>query len=115
MARGGGRINLARASAATTTFDPMSLSFGISNGKRQVDETITVTVTNLSGSARTLTLSESDPALTLSATSVPLGANGTATFGVTLKARGQASGEGDVTVSDGTTTFLIPFWYSTGN
>ena len=115
MARGGGRINLARASAATTTFDPMSLSFGISNGKRQVDETITVTVTNLSGSARTLTLSESDPALTLSATSVPLGANGTATFGVTLKARGQASGEGDVTVSDGTTTFLVPFWYSTGN
>ncbi|MDQ4036608.1 MAG: S8 family serine peptidase [Chloroflexota bacterium] len=115
MARGGGRINLARASGATTAFDPMSLSFGISNGKRQVDETITVTVTNLSGGAKTLTLSESDPALSLSAPSVPLAAGGTATFSVTLKARGQASGEGDVTVSDGTTTFLVPFWYSTGN
>lgn len=115
MERGGGRIDLARASAATTTFDPMSLSFGVSNGNRKVNETITVTVTNLSSAAKTLTLSEADGALSLSTTSVALPANGTATFEVGLSARGTAQAEGDVTVSDGTTTFLIPFWYSTGN
>ena len=115
MARGGGRINVARASAATTTFDPMSVSFGVSNGNRTVSETIKVTVTNLSATAKTLTLSESNAALSLSATSLPLGANGTATFSVTLATRGPASAEGDITVSDGTTTFLVPFWFSNGN
>ena len=115
MARGGGRINLARASGATTTFDPMSLSFGISNGNRTVTETITVTVTNLSDTPKTLTLSESNAAISLSATSLPLGASGTATFSVTLATRGPASAEGDITVSDGTTTYLMPFWFSNGN
>src|SRR5690606_1313410 len=46
MERGGGRIDLERASAATTTFDPMSLSFGVSKGNRPVSKTITVTVNN---------------------------------------------------------------------
>ena len=115
MARGGGRINLARASAATTTFDPMSLSFGVSNGNRTVNETISVTVRNLSATPKTLTLSESNAALSLSTTSLPLGASGTATFSVTLATRGPASAEGDITVSDGTTTFLLPFWFSNGN
>ena len=115
MARGGGRINLERASAATTTFDPMSLSFGISNGKRQVDEKITVTVRNLSGSAKSLSLSESDSALALSTSSVALPANGTATFSVTRASRGQARGEGDGTVSHGSTTVHIPLWDSNGN
>ncbi len=115
MERGGGRIDLARASAATTTFDPMSLSFGVSNGNRNVNETISVTVTNLSSAAKTLTLSEADAALSLSTSSVTLPANGTATFEVHLSAQGPAQAEGDVTVNDGTTTFLIPFWYSTGN
>ena len=115
MDRGGGRIDLARAGTATTTFDPMSLSFGISNGNRPVNETITVTVRNLSASAKTLTLSESDPNLSLSTTSVPLPASGTATFSVSISTRGPAAAEGDVTISDGTTTHLIPFWYSNGN
>ncbi|MCV0403203.1 MAG: S8 family serine peptidase [Chloroflexi bacterium] len=115
MERGGGRIDLARASAATTTFDPMSLSFGVSNGNRKINQTITVTVKNLSGAAKTLSLSESDAALSLSTTSVSLPANGTATFDVTLSARGPNQAEGDVTVNDGTTEYLIPFWYSTGN
>lgn len=48
-------------------------------------------------------------------TSVPLPASGTATFSVSLATRGPAMAEGDVTISDGTTTFLVPFWYSNGN
>jgi subtilisin family serine protease len=115
MDRGGGRIDLARAGAATTTFDPMSLSFGISNGNRPVNETINVTVRNLSASAKTLTVSESDPNLTLSATSVSLPASGTATFSVSLSTRGPATAEGDLTINDGTTIYLVPFWYSNGN
>ena len=114
MDRGGGRIDLARASAATTTFDPMSLSFGISNGNRQVNETISVTVTNLSATAKTLSLSGGTDAMSYPST-VEVAANGQATFEVSLSTRGPAQAEGDVTANDGTTTFLIPFWYSTGN
>jgi minor extracellular serine protease Vpr len=114
MDRGGGRIDLARASAATATFDPMSLSFGISNGNRPVNETISVTVRNLSGSAKNLTISGGTAAMTFPANvSVPAG--GTATFEVSLSTRGPAAAEGDLTVTDGSETFLIPFWYSNGN
>ena len=114
MDRGGGRIDLARASAATVTFDPMSLSFGISNGNRPVNETISVTVRNLSATAKTLTISGGTSAMTFPS-SVALPAGGTATFDVDLATRGPAQAEGDLTVNDGTTTYLIPFWYSNGN
>lgn len=114
MDRGGGRIDLARASAATATFDPMSLSFGVSNGNRPVNETISVTVRNLSATAKTLSLSGGTSAMTFPAT-VALPASGTATFEVGLATRGPAQAEGDLTVSDGTSTYLIPFWYSNGN
>jgi minor extracellular serine protease Vpr len=114
MARGGGRINLERASAATATFDPMSLSFGISNGNRPVNETISVTVRNLSGSAKNLAISGGTSAMSYPA-NVAVGANGTATFEVSLSTRGPAEGDGDLTVTDGSETFLIPFWYSNGN
>jgi minor extracellular serine protease Vpr len=115
MDRGGGRIDLVRASAATTTFDPMSLSFGISNGNRPNVVTIAVTVRDLSGGGKNLTLSESDPNITLSSLTLIVPPGGTATFSATLTTRGAVSAEGDITVSDGTTTFLLPFWYSTGN
>jgi minor extracellular serine protease Vpr len=114
MARGGGRINLERASAATSTFDPMSLSFGISNGNRPVNETISVTVTNLSGVAKTLSISGGTADMSFPAT-VDVGASAQATFEVSLSTRGAASGDGDLTVTDGTESFLIPFWYSNGN
>ena len=113
MARGGGRINLERASAATTTFDPMSLSFGISNGNRPVEETIAVTVTNLAASPKTLSISGGTSAMRYPAT-VAVGAGGQATFEVSLSTRGPAEAEGDLTVTDGTETFLIPYWYSNG-
>ena len=114
MDRGGGRIDLARASAATVTFDPMSLSFGISNGNRPVNESISVTVRNLSATAKELSISGGTEAMTFpSNVTVPGG--GTATFIVSLATRGFAEEEGDLTISDGTTTYLVPFWYSNGN
>jgi minor extracellular serine protease Vpr len=109
MDRGGGRIDLARASAATATFDPMALSFGVSNGNRPVNETISVTVRNLSATAKTLSLSGGTSAMTFPAT-VTLPASGTVTFDVGLATRGAAPAEGDLTVSDSTATYLIPFW-----
>lgn len=115
MARGGGRINLERAFDASATFDPMSLSFGIHQGNRRVNETITVTVRDLSGSGQSLTLTEGDANLSLSTGTLAVPAGGTATFSVTLDVRGPSGAEGDVTVSDGSTTYLIPFHYSTGN
>ena len=114
MDRGGGRIDLARASAASATFDPMSLSFGISNGNRRVNETISVTVRNLSGSAKNLTISGGTADMSFPA-NLAVPANGTATFTVSLSTRGPAAAEGDLTVTDGSETFLIPFWYSNGN
>jgi hypothetical protein len=56
-----------------------------------------------------------DANLALSTTTLSVPAGGTATFSVTLTARGAAGAEGDVAVSDGVTTYLLPFWYSTGN
>ncbi|GAA5164076.1 S8 family serine peptidase [Ornithinimicrobium tianjinense] len=115
LERGGGRIDLERAAAATTTFDPMSLSFGVHKGNKPVSRTITVTVTNHADAHKMLTLSEGDPALTLSTDELHLPPGESGTFSVTLNARGVASGGGDITVTDGTTTQLLPFYYSTGN
>lgn len=115
MDRGGGRIDLVRAFAAETTLDPMSLSFGLHHGNRQVNESITVTVTNLSDGSKTYEIAESDPLLELSTTSLTLAAGASGEFTVSFSARGATLSEGDVTVSDGTTTHLVPFRYSTGN
>jgi minor extracellular serine protease Vpr len=115
MDRGGGRIDLVRAFDAETTFDPMSLSFGSHNGNRQVSESITVEVWNLSETSKTYSITTADPNLSLSTEVLMVAAGATGTFTVTLSVRGGSLSEGDVSVSDGTTTHLIPFWYSTGN
>lgn len=114
MERGGGRIDLANASAADITFDPMSLSFGITKGNRPVTTTITVTVKNLSEVSQDLEISTEDDRLSLSDDGLTLAAGEMASFDVTLSARGSAHAEGDVTVSVGDTDYLIPFWYSVG-
>jgi subtilisin family serine protease len=114
LERGGGRIDLARASAATTTFDPMSLSFGVSNGNKPVGKSITVTVSNLTEAGKTLSISENSDYLTVPET-VRVPASGTATFEVRLSVRGAVTDEGDLTISDGDETFLVPYYFSTGN
>lgn len=115
LVRGGGRINVDRALDAEATMSPMSLSLGRHNGSRQVNVSIDFTVKNLADSPTTFTISEGDPKLTLSATSITVPAGGTGTFEVTLSARGAFTSGGDVTVSGGGHTYLVPFWYSTGN
>jgi minor extracellular serine protease Vpr len=115
LARGGGRINIDRALDAEATFSPMSLSFGRHNGSRQVNVSIEVTVTNWAGSSTEFSISESDAKLSLSEDSLTIAAGQSDTFTVSLSARGVWSGDGDVTVSGGGHTYLIPLWYSTGN
>jgi minor extracellular serine protease Vpr len=115
LARGGGRIDVERALSAGATFDPMSLSFGRHTGSKQVNVSIEVTVKNLTGSETTYSISEDDDNLQLSTDSLTLQGGQTGTFTVSLSARGAEEGDGDVTVSDGTNTYLIPLWYSTGN
>ncbi|HSH21042.1 MAG TPA: S8 family serine peptidase, partial [Candidatus Caenarcaniphilales bacterium] len=115
LTRGGGRINVERALDAEATFNPMSLSFGRHNGSREVNVSIEVTVKNLSGSPTQFTISESDPNLELSSGSLTVGAGQTGNFTVSLSAQGPATGGEDVTVTGGGHTYLIPFWYSTGN
>ncbi|RIK15490.1 MAG: hypothetical protein DCC50_07935 [Acidobacteria bacterium] len=114
LQRGGGRIDLARASAATTTFDPASLSFGESKGNKPVSRSITVTVTNLSDAGTTLSLSGGSAHLSFPET-VTVAGDGTATFEVTLSARRSGPVEGDIAITDGSQTYLMPFYYSTGN
>jgi minor extracellular serine protease Vpr len=115
LARGGGRIDVEAALDADATFNPMSLSFGRHTGNKQVNVSIEVTVKNLTGSQTTYSISEDDDNLSVSPGTVNVGPNGTGTFTVSLSARGAHTGDGDVTVTDGTNTYLIPLWYSTGN
>ncbi|MER3418038.1 MAG: hypothetical protein C4343_02775 [Chloroflexota bacterium] len=56
MAQGGGRENLSRAANATVFFDPVSASFGKINASRNVPTSMSVAVTNTSGSSVTFTL-----------------------------------------------------------
>jgi hypothetical protein len=91
----------------------MSLSFGVSNGNKPVSKTITVTVTDLSGADRTLDVSGGSSHLTFP-TTVHV-EDGTATFDVTLNARGAHTVEGDLVLEGDGEEFLVPFYYSTGN
>lgn len=116
MTRGGGRIDLAQASTASATFDPMSLSFGSHRGNKQVSVSIPVTVRNLSASSQTFTITVGDPNLSLDTSSLTVAGGGTGTFTVSLSVRGVTDTfEGDVSVSNGGRTYLVPFWYSVGN
>jgi hypothetical protein len=95
---------------------PASLSFGRHNGSRQVNVSIQVTVRNLTNAGQAYTISESDPRLSLSTSSLSVPGGGTGTFTVSLSARGSTGNVGgDVTVSGGGGTHLLPYWYSVGN
>ena len=118
MVRGGGRIDVFRASSATTTFAPMSLSLGLWRGTRTADRTITVTVRNLSGSSHSYSVRESDANLTVSPSSFTLAAGATTTFSVRLVGSGTGQIQGDVriveTTGNATRTYRMPYWYWTG-
>lgn len=117
LTRGGGRVDLEAAMNATAAFAPASVSFGLRRGSAPVSESRTVTLFNASGSARTYTIAVSspEPGVSIIAGPSPLvvSAGGTATFTVSLTiARTVPSGdyEGDITVTSGGSTMLIPWW-----
>lgn len=56
MAQGGGRENLTEAASATVFFDPVSVSFGKIDASRNVPTSMSIAVTNTSGSSVTFHL-----------------------------------------------------------
>ncbi len=118
LTRGGGRVDLAAAKDAPGAFAPVSVSFGLQKGMAPVNESRTVTVFNTStSSSRTYSVSVISPApgvsITVSTGSLTVSANGTATFTANLTVvRSVPSGdyEGDITVTSGGKTMLIPWW-----
>ncbi|GAB6875328.1 S8 family serine peptidase [Thermaerobacter litoralis] len=89
LARGGGRIDLARAHATPVTLDPVSISFGYFNGNAPVSGEQALTLHNVSGTRQTCTVTvvrdATDPAVTVSAGSVTLDPGAYATLTVSME------------------------------
>jgi minor extracellular serine protease Vpr len=122
LTRGGGRIDLAAARATSATLFPSSISFGYWSGNAFVNSVRRVTITNVSGAAKTFSLVvEGSPAglVSVSPSSVTLANGASATVTVTLvggKAATLASGryEGDLVVRNGGVTLRAP-WFALVN
>lgn len=119
LVRGGGRIDLAAASATPATIVPSSASFGLYNGNTSVGGTFRFQITNVSGSIKTFSfaVSGNGPAglVTASPGNVTLANGASASVTLTLsggKASSLASGDysGDVTVTSSDPTLRVP-WF----
>ena len=113
LARGGGRVDVVEAFAADTWFDPVSVSFG-GDGNKPVSGSVKVTVKDIDGAADSCSVSVAgSPYVSVSPSTVSVGAGGTTTFTVSLNAgRSLAPGylSGDVTLVCGATTLKAP-WF----
>jgi subtilisin family serine protease len=137
MAQGGGREDLTEAANTDFAFWPTSASYGRISATRTSSTPITVQVTNLTGTATTLSLAEAkfvpapttgagaissiynagsingdDPAVTLSTNSLVVPANGSATFTIRIRA-GLAIGtrvQGWVTLTGGGAEYQVAYW-----
>jgi hypothetical protein len=117
---GGGRIDLARASAVSATLSPASLSFGIIKLKRSdIEATLDLNITSLVDGQNTFTISvrQLDPGdgvnVTPSTVSVSLtrGQTGTVTIRNTALAGSQRRDyTGYVLVTGGGQTLHVPYW-----
>jgi minor extracellular serine protease Vpr len=108
LARGGGRIDLVEAFNAATFFDPVSVSFGEIIGNRKVSASVTVDVTGSPVSSAEVITNEGDPGLVVTS---QVDANGDLV--VSLEAsRTVPNGQydGDVRVTAGGQTYLVPWW-----
>jgi minor extracellular serine protease Vpr len=116
LARGGGRVDLVAATATPLTLDPATASFGFVGGNRMANATVAVSVHNISGSARSCTVSVTGPSIvSASPSTLTMNSGDTATLTVTLdagKANLTTSGDydGDVVVSTGATVLKVP-WF----
>lgn len=116
LARGGGRINVEKASMVPATLHPASVSFGLWTGNKAVWSQVDVTVKNVRASALSCTVSltsSSGSWVTLSASSLTIPAGGTATVTATLNG-GMTIGSGDLfgdlLVDCAGTTLKAPWW-----
>lgn len=114
LARGGGRVALAAATATPVTFAPASVSFGKHTGNKPVSASVDVTAKNVSGSAQICTVSiAGSPFVSVSPTTTSIAAGGTATItatlsgGRTIESRDHS---GDITVTCNGTSLLVPWW-----
>lgn len=118
LTRGGGRVDLAAAKETAAAFVPVSVSFGFHRGRASISESRTVTVFNTSTvSQRTygISVTTNEPLVTptVTTTALSVGAAALGSFTVSLSIpQSVPSGDyqGDVVVSDGTTTMRLPWW-----
>lgn len=114
MLQGAGRLNLAAAMTSTLVASPRTISFGAA---QSIDAGHDLTIGNLGTADDTLTLSilsADSTAPSLSATSLPIAAGGTATFSVHMTAASPSAGEyqGVVRVQAASGNEIrIPYWF----
>lgn len=117
VAQGGGRLDVQAALSANVTVEPATLSFGYLEPNRPLP-TRTLTFTNLSSQALTLTLSvePSDPRVRLARTSLQLPPGGSEQVGVELTSLPPAGlYQGVVRVAGGSVPLRIPYLYLRGD
>lgn len=115
LARGGGRVNVAKAAAAPLTIDPVNASFGFFNGNVDVSSTLDLTVKNVSGSSQSCIVATSGPGIVSAPGSISVAAAASSLLTLTLNA-GQAdqtpSGAytGDITLTCANVSLRVP-WF----
>jgi minor extracellular serine protease Vpr len=105
LARGGGRVALAAATAAPAWFDPASVSFGLWNGNKPVAGSVAVTATGAACGAPVVT---GTPGVNVTVSGTAPG-----TLTVTLNggtSAGSGDYSGDITLICGGATLKIPWW-----
>ncbi len=116
LARGNGRVNVYLASQTPVTFDPVSISFGFWGGNKRVRASADLLLHNVSGAPLTCNVViTGDPYVSVSSTSLTLGAGDTVPLTVSLDAGRSsttASGDydGDLWFDCGGTTLQVPWW-----
>lgn len=116
MVRGGGRLDLAAATATPVTVHPASASFGRWNGNQAADATLTLSVRNVSTATQAcaISLTGAGP-VAVAPGALALTAGASATLALTLdagKADRTPSGDysGDVLLACGERTLRVPWW-----
>jgi minor extracellular serine protease Vpr len=119
LTRGGGRIDLDAADATPVTSDPASASFGFWGGNKDVSAALNLILRDKEGAAQTcgvaVTGNPTGNTILTAPSSVSIAANGTATLTLTLAAgkssqTGGGDRSGDVVLTCGSTTLLVPWW-----
>jgi minor extracellular serine protease Vpr len=112
--RGGGRINLEKATATPLTLSPVSASLGFFGGNAVVSATLDLTVFNVSGSSQFCTISRTGPSILSVPSGVSVGAG--VSTNVTLTLNGGNSNQtptgtysGDVVFDCGGTILQVPW------